>query len=318
MWRSKRSALGPADGAEALRSLAALVHSGYPIRLALQRWYRDAPRSLSEPLRELAGRVRLGADVPGAIQRLDALGSDARALACVVGVHGHLGGDLSGMIERLAAAAEDRAAAISAGKASGAGALLSCRIVAGLPFLLIPFAPLARSPLIDPLGMFMLLAGGALTVIGMRWVVRLVPVPPAADPGGVVVADIIACVLDGGAPLHWAMSAVCKHAPGDAVDSLSRARAAVSLGATWPQALDRSEDSALRAISSEVRRALTLGIPIAEALRRWAGAQRADRRRDFEAAMRRAPVLMVVPLSVCVLPAYVLLGLGPYLRGLLV
>jgi tight adherence protein B len=316
--RSKRSEPWRADTAEALRALEALLRSGVPPRVALQLWHRDAPQPLRVTLRALAGRVRLGAELESTIGGIEAeLGGDALALACVFGVHGRLGGDLAGMVARLAAAAEERAGAIAAGKASGAGAALSGRIVAGLPLLLLPFAPLARSPILDPLGILMLLVGGAFAISGLRWVARLVPTPPRADEGAVIVAEVVACALDGGAPLHSALSAVCDHAPEDIRSALLHARAAVRLGARWPYALNRSQHESLRAISSEVERAMSLGVPVAAALRRWASAQRAARRRDFDAAMRRAPVLMVVPLSACVLPAYLLLGLGPYVRALL-
>jgi hypothetical protein len=48
----------------------------------------------------------------------------------------------------------------------------------------------------------------------------------------------------------------------------------------------------------------------------FAARRRAARSRDFDAAMRRAPVLMVVPLVICVLPSFLLLGVAPFLRGL--
>jgi hypothetical protein len=51
-------------------------------------------------------------------------------------------------------------------------------------------------------------------------------------------------------------------------------------------------------------------------LKSFSATRRAQRLRAFDAAMRRAPVWMVLPLSFCVLPAYVLLGLGPYLRSI--
>lgn len=318
LWRSKRLAPWRTDAAQALRALAALLHAGFPSRAALSLWHRDAPRSLIGPLRELGRRLRLGCDVRSAMHDLESvLGAEARTLACVLAVHGRMGGDLAPMIERLAAASEERVEAIAAGRAAGAGALLSGRIVAGLPLLLVPFAPIAGSPLFDPLGLLMLCIGGGLAVSGMGWVSRLVPVPPSADPEGVVLAEVLACVLDGGAPVHAALTAVSEIGLDDAPSSLTEARRTVRLGASWPDALERTGDSSLRAISSELRRTFVLGTPVSAALKRWAQAQRAASRREFDEAMRRAPVLMVVPLSVCVLPAYALLGLAPYLRGLL-
>lgn len=316
--RSKRSARHRADIADALRALSALLRSGLSPRIALHRWHRHAPQSFAVPLLELQQRLRLGADAGRALQALEpSLGADVRVLACLFEVHGRLGGDLASMVDRLAGAADERAEAVAAGKASGAGALLSGRIVAGLPALLLPLAPLAQSPLLDALGVFMVLAGGALAIVGMTWVGRLVPVPPTTDPDGVIVAEVLACALDGGASLYSALHVAGEHVPGEVGRLLLDARRIVRLGMSWPDALDRMPNGSLRAISGELRLAMKLGTPVSAALRRWSNSQRSEARRAFDAAMRRAPVLMVVPLSICVLPAYALLGLGPYVRGLL-
>lgn len=262
--------------------------------------------------------MRLGAEPSSSLRVLDStFAGDGRALACVIAVHSRMGGDLASMIDGLAVAAEERAQAVAAGRASGAGAVLSGRIVAGLPVFLIPLAPMARSPLLDPLGLVMLMVGAALAVAGMRWVSSLVPIPPVEDHVGVVVADVLSCVLDGGAPLHAALAAVCENAPEDIHPALTTAHRAARLGASWPDALAGTGNVSLQAISSVLRRGVALGAPPSAALKVWSRAQRAAARREFDAALRRAPVLMVVPLSVCVLPAYALLGLGPYLRGLL-
>jgi pilus assembly protein TadC len=37
---------------------------------------------------------------------------------------------------------------------------------------------------------------------------------------------------------------------------------------------------------------------------------------EFDAATKKAPVMMVVPLVLCVLPSFCLLALAPFLRGL--
>jgi tight adherence protein B len=301
-----------------MRALAALLRAGFPARTAISLWPSVAPERLRHQLEEVSRRVRLGDEAAAALGSLgSAMGPDARALACAVAVHSEMGGDLATVVDGLADAAEDRAAALAAGKASGAGAVLSGRIVAGLPLLLVPFAPLSGSSLLDPFGLVLLLGGGALAVAGMRWVGRLVPVPPAGAPEGVVVADVLACVLDGGVALYSALAAVALHAPDELRGHLTRARRRVRLGDSWPDALNGTGNPSLQALSSELRRAVALGTPLSPVLKRWSGSQRAAARREFDAAMRRAPVLMVVPLSLCVLPAYALLGLAPYIRGLL-
>ena len=301
-----------------MRALAALLRAGVSPRCALCRWHDVAPARLRPVLELLAGRVHLGAELPAAMACLDeAFGHDAEAMGCAFAIAGETGGNLAVVVDRLASATEDRAAAAAAGNAAGAGARLSGRIVAGLPLLLIPFAPASHAPLLDPLGVAMVCAGGVLAVAGLSWVGRLVPVPPDADPDGVPVVDVLAAALDGGASIHAALEAVARHAPSSLRVELTEARRLVQMGLSWPEALKRTRSDPLVAISAELERAVALGTPVSTGLRRWSAAQRADCRRRFDAALRRAPVLMVVPLSLCVLPAYALLGLGPYLRALL-
>jgi pilus assembly protein TadC len=72
----------------------------------------------------------------------------------------------------------------------------------------------------------------------------------------------------------------------------------------------------LRELGAVVVRAERLGTPASAALRAFAEVRRREREDEFERAARRAPVLMVLPLTTCILPAYVLLAVGPILRGL--
>jgi pilus assembly protein TadC len=72
----------------------------------------------------------------------------------------------------------------------------------------------------------------------------------------------------------------------------------------------------MRALVVSIRRASEHGVPAADALASLAANRRTQQLRAFDAAVRRAPVWMVLPLSFCVLPAYALLGLGPYLRSI--
>jgi Flp pilus assembly protein TadB len=300
-----------------MRALAALLRSGLPARQALDSWHRDVPPHLRDVLVQLERLLKLGVSPGDAIRRLEpGIGPDALILADVISIHMRLGGDLATMVEGIADVADARAETVATGRAAGAGALVSARIVAGLPLLLLPLAPIARAPLIDPVGILLFLLGGALALGGMKWVTSLIPVP-RLDPEGVLFAETLASVLDGGAPLHAALMALCEKGHGSTRGSLQQARRRVRLGESWSDALSHSGSEALVAIAGQLRLTLSVGSPLSAALRRWAQAERAAARRDFDTALKRAPVLMVVPLSVCVLPAYALLGLAPFLRGLL-
>jgi pilus assembly protein TadC len=57
------------------------------------------------------------------------------------------------------------------------------------------------------------------------------------------------------------------------------------------------------------------GAPLDASLRTFARSLRAAQARVFELETRRAPVLLVLPLTLCFLPAFALVMLGPLLHG---
>ena len=259
----------------------------------------------------------MGDDPPRALAWLeDVLGPEARSLAAMFALHAAVGADLPAMLDRLAHTIDDHASALDAGIAASAGAVLSARVVAGLPLLMILLSPMSGGPLFDPTGIAMLVAGATLAIAGLVWMKRLIPRPPSGGDAATMTADLAAAALAGGAPIRRVLEAVAEVLPSPLSEDLNRARRRVALGATWHAALERSGDEGLVALGGGVARALELGGPVADALEGFAASRRAEAMRAFEAATRRAPVLMAAPLSLCILPAYALLGLGPYVRSL--
>jgi hypothetical protein len=57
-------------------------------------------------------------------------------------------------------------------------------------------------------------------------------------------------------------------------------------------------------------------MPLADALESFAERWRRERTSAFDARLRRAPVLIVIPLTLLVLPSFLLLGVAPFVRGL--
>jgi Flp pilus assembly protein TadB len=162
----------------------------------------------------------------------------------------------------------------------------------------------------------MLVGGVLLALCGLRWVQRLVPVPAQSDDPVAVVADVLASLLGAGIGLRMALDRLAPQVPPEILGSFCRARRTVTLGATWPEALSASDDCDLRRLGQVVQDAQSLGAPVMNALDRFADELRAARTLSFDAQMRRAPVLMVLPLVLCVLPSFLLLALGPFIRGL--
>ncbi|MGH2748689.1 MAG: type II secretion system F family protein [Actinomycetota bacterium] len=304
------------DTAAAVRVLAALLRSGLTIDQTLDAWPETAPDDLRPSLRRLRRRVALGQELGRALDRLeDELGPDVRLVKAVLVVHGRVGGDGARSLESVADQIQRRAERQAAARAASAGARLSARLVAGLPLALVPVMPFARALVLDASGLFVLLTGAGLALAGMRWMAKLVPRPPEAD-GGALLGRLVASVVRGGVEPGAALNAACESTPGDLVEAMARARRAVTLGARWPDALMRSSSDSLRGLGAALKRSDEFGVPVADALDAFAEERDAQQDREHETALRRAPVLMVVPLTVCVLPAYVLLGVVPFLRGL--
>ncbi|HEY8474948.1 MAG TPA: type II secretion system F family protein [Natronosporangium sp.] len=132
-------------------------------------------------------------------------------------------------------------------------------------------------------------------------------------------ADLLAVALRGGAPVDRAAAAVAEALPGPLGDRLARVARALRLGATPAEAwahLDPAVAGAARLARAAVRSA-EHGSALAGALGRLADDLRADRSTAVEAAARRAGVLIVLPLGLCFLPAFMLAGLVPVIIAIL-
>ena len=99
-------------------------------------------------------------------------------------------------------------------------------------------------------------------------------------------------------------------------EAFRHARRLVRLGLTWGEALQRSCDESLARLGRILAQSEGKGLPMTATLGAFADARRKEVAGRLDAAIKRAPVLMIIPLVTCVLPAFVLLGLGPFIRGL--
>jgi len=129
---------------------------------------------------------------------------------------------------------------------------------------------------------------------------------------GPLVLDLIAALIESGAPPSTAVEqtgaglASCSDPLGEI---LCRISALIDLGA------DPEEFGATDPVSAALAEALSLatrsGIPPSTLVRTAASEQRRRRRAELSKAVRRMEVLLVVPGAICLLPAFVLLGIAP-------
>jgi pilus assembly protein TadC len=131
-------------------------------------------------------------------------------------------------------------------------------------------------------------------------------------------ADLLAAVLRAGAPVDRAVSAVAAALGGPLGERLDRVGRSLRLGAEPPEAWAHLAEvpGADRMVAAAVRSSASGGA-LAGALTRLADDLRADRSVAVEAAAHRAAVLIVLPLGLCFLPAFVLAGLMPVMVAVL-
>jgi pilus assembly protein TadC len=131
-------------------------------------------------------------------------------------------------------------------------------------------------------------------------------------------ADLLAAALTAGATVDGALRSVGRAVGGPLGDRLQRVAAAHALGA-GPDDLWRplADLPAALPVIRAAQRSHQSGAALAVALRRAADAARAAEDGSDEAAVRRTGVLIVLPVGLCFLPAFVLIGIVPVIVGVL-
>ncbi|MEV1144363.1 type II secretion system F family protein [Micromonospora sp. NPDC049799] len=131
-------------------------------------------------------------------------------------------------------------------------------------------------------------------------------------------ADLLAAALRAGAPVDRSVQAVAGALDGPLAERLGRVGRLLLLGAGPEEAWATLDPvPGAERLTAAVRRSANSGAALAGALVRVADDLRADRSSAAEAAARRAGVLIVLPLGLCFLPAFILAGLVPVIVAVL-
>ena len=146
------------------------------------------------------------------------------------------------------------------------------------------------------------------------------PRPPREERTGIDrsvpdLLDLVALSVTAGQTPRLALERAGVAISGSLGEVLSRSAERVALGAPWRgelrAAADRSGVPELRRLAAVLERSERLGAPVAVQLRRLAADVREERRLAEEERARKAPVAMLFPLVLCVLPAFVISALVP-------
>lgn len=185
-----------------------------------------------------------------------------------------------------------------------AGPKATIRLVASLPVLaLLMGAMLGFDPvgvLLSPLGAMLAVLGGGLLALGVWWARRLTETLASAECIAGLECELTWVALSGGAAPSVALRRVadCADASGAEWVTLS----ALSRGAVVRRVLDAASN---------------LGTSAGQMLLAEAQSARAKAQAELERQAERLGVRVLIPLGVCVLPSFIVLGVLPVLLAVL-
>lgn len=136
--------------------------------------------------------------------------------------------------------------------------------------------------------------------------------------GAPLVADLLAAALVAGVPIDRAVPVIARALGSPVGDALELVAAHVRVGEAPDHAWSRVADTpGLGAIATTVARSARSGAPLAGMLVDTADDLRAQAAATALAEVRATSVRAVLPLGLCLLPAFVLLGILPVVAGLI-
>jgi len=287
-WRRRAHRAADADPAASVQTLAVLLQAGAAPHAA---WRHLA--SIGDPSAEsIVRRLDEGAPLVPAIE---AEGGHWRDLAAAWEVATIVGAPLVDVLRAIAETLRDASSAADDVRIALAEPAGTARLLLWMPFagLLLGFA-LGFDTLAvigTPLGAACV-GGGLLLVFAARvWTRRLLSraQPSLGTPG--MQEELLAVALSGGASIERALSLV-------GVSAVPR----------------DGDDSRIRSV---LELSQTAGVPAGELLRAAAGQARHSARIEGRLRAAKLSTALLIPLGVCTLPAFLLLGVAPLLLSVL-
>lgn len=166
-----------------------------------------------------------------------------------------------------------------------------------------------------------LVLGALVTVVAAIALRRFVPRAVRATREQVardlpLAADLLAATVAAGCSLPRALDVVAAALGGPLGERLQAVSAALGVGAEPAAAVTALTEPCLLPLRRTLARAGSSGAPVAAVVAELAAEVREQRAARVEEAVQRAGVLAVLPLGLCFLPAFVLLGVVPVVIGL--
>lgn len=283
--------------AETAEGLAVLLDAGVGPASSWQLVLEDTQ---FPALRRVAARIAEGTQPASALAAAPA--ADARMLAPLTAVWlvaDEVGAALAPSLHGAASSLRDRGDALREVEVALSGPRATARLVGWLPLIGVAMAVVLGVDVLtaltrSPFGLAALLTGCALTLAGRLWTRRLVGRAARESPLPGQLHDLVAIGLGAGLSVSASRQL--------AVDALGRLQ------------LRESDDPSVRSVLHVAERA---GAPAADLLRSAARRERRAARAQARADAAALGVRLMVPLAVCVLPAFLLLGVAPVVLALL-
>ena len=303
-------------------AVAAALASGLSLPLALAHVAPTLPPLLARPTCRAASSLALGAPVSEAFGAFAGAvpDEDIAPFAIVLASFARSGGRVGRSLSRVASLLRGRLALEEERNALTAQGRVSAIVLVALAPLGGSFFALATPEYVAILfgsGLGLLAIAVALEVIGALWLWRIVrATAPPTDLATFL--DAVVVGLEAGLTFERSLAALVERAPrfGRLRDA-HRLLADLALGRSLPDAFGSFGGGPDEArVAALVVAATRFGAPLAELLVVQAEALRTTDRRRAEAAARRLPVLMLFPLSLTILPALLIVFLGPPLLSL--
>jgi tight adherence protein B len=219
-----------------------------------------------------------------------------RGLATAWAVALDAGAPLAPTLREFAASLRDLAEAQREIAVALAAPVATTRLVMALPVIglffgfVLGFNPIGTL-VTTPAGWACVVVGGGLMLAASRWNRRLVRSAQPRDLTPGLEYDLVAIAVAGGG-------------------ALDRARRSVALAMEQYGAGVRQDEAGIDSVLDLSRRA---GVPAAELLRTEATEQRRSARAEVRQRAEALSVRLMLPLGVCILPAFMLLGVVPML-----
>lgn len=272
---------------------AALLRGGISPRRMVDMLHRDLP---GDEMQTVAESVAAGASIGSAFASID--GQAWRVLGVAWNLAEASGAPLASSLERISEALHSIEELGRRREVLLATPRMTVKLVAFLPLAalgvgyLLGFDPL--SVFLTPFGAALLGSGLAMQAAGMMWVRRLITRVEQEDRVAGLECELVWIALAGGAPPGRARIAV--------VDAVAEA------DAEW---IEYASFCRGRALDRALTASIEAGVPASALLVESARDERLRTQSRLEQEAERLSVRILVPLAVCILPAFVVLGVVP-------